>query len=175
MIICQSLSLLELHRPVCLCDYKSEIALKKKRWQPKFLIANVKNLQAALFFTDSCWKGLISDTCEAGWSMSVCSWAPSPSAASVPPQRRARCARLFREPYLSRRLWMLIGLAVLRLSTQSSPLCHLTQSTQSAAEMRGRASVPTSLSAHFYVVSNHTHTNRHTHAHTKQCPTWIYI
>lgn len=50
MIICQSLSLLELHTPVCLCDYKSEIALKKKRWQPKFLIANVKNLQAALFF-----------------------------------------------------------------------------------------------------------------------------
>lgn len=76
---------------------------------------------------------------------------------------------------------MLIGLVVLRLSTQSSPLCHLTQSTQSAAEMRGRASVPTSLSvlsALFYVVSNHTHT--HTQAaqiltQTMHCAPWIHI
>lgn len=53
-----------------------------------------------------------------------------------------------------------------RLSTQSSPLRHLTQSAQSAAEMRGRAAMPTSLSAHFYVVSAHPHTVSHTHTHT---------
>lgn len=54
----------------------------------------------------------------------------------------------------------------MRLSTQSSPLCHLTQSTQSAAEMRGRASMPTSLSTLLCCIQSRTCTCSGTCTHT---------